>query len=137
MAGNCARAEIPHDVYKSIKLRLASKMDRSGLLRCTLGVPGVKATAVPSRAMFGHALPLGGKNRKRTGRETVRSDLLAKRDIAARDLIDEGRVRIEDHDVEVLDRLDGFQRLPVLEPDVLISRVRVSERTHTPLDRHT
>ena len=45
--------------------------------------------------------------------------LLAIRDVAAGDLVDEGRIGVEEHDVEVLHGADGLDARPVPEPQNL------------------
>jgi hypothetical protein len=52
-------------------------------------------------------------------RSCALGDLLNKRNIAVRDVSNEIPVRLVQHDMEMLDGVYGFERLPVLEPDDL------------------
>lgn len=45
------------------------------------------------------------------------SHLIDKRDIVICDALNKSRVRIEEHDMEVLHRMDALQTTPILEPD--------------------
>lgn len=45
--------------------------------------------------------------------------LAAVRNVSMSDLFDKFRIRLKKHDVEVLYSMNGLQRLPILEPDIL------------------
>lgn len=45
--------------------------------------------------------------------------LAAVRNVSMSDLFDKLRIRLKKHDVEMLYSMNGLQRLPILEPDIL------------------
>jgi hypothetical protein len=59
----------------------------------------------------------------------AKSNLSAERGVALRDLVDERRVWVKQHDVKVLNGLNRLQGTPVLKPEVLFNTQNEQEKT--------